>query len=544
MKLLIHILRTTILPRTSILLFLLIMVQVTRAEYVKPAENNILILEVRGLTFEMLERAYAPNLKFLIKNGFLGGIEYRDPSDIASATRPRSNIRRKLGKMVACYDSLALFQSSLNTVGIYNDTIKGAFNVYRKNFRSNESMVKDFINSNNGFGVRFSFLSFRTFSPKANYLDRDQINELSTIDSLIGIVFKSYQEKVKWDKTTVIVLTDGNAAHKYSETEIYKQTPIIIKGPSIPEFQEPNNIIAIDDVLSLIGDILNVNCNDSIIPISKNIFTSADSSINNSIKKEFFVSRPDILIYPVLNRNQIDIELLADNESANLYYTINGDDPKTNVILYKDLIQIKEAGVFLIKAVTKYNSEWSSVTVQKAVLRNNLQSIEADPMPDPKYTFDGLDELVDLDTGNLSYAEDKWLGFQGKDVVFTFNFGAKRIINSIDISALQDYDSWIFLPNKITIFVGDDKSKMFEVGSVTHVSLKTDQRNIKKHFVIPITSDFLAKLSSTYIKKKRRQKSLYVKYLTVKIEANKTAPEWFTLPGAQTWFFTDEIKIE
>ncbi|MBK9025021.1 MAG: chitobiase/beta-hexosaminidase C-terminal domain-containing protein [Saprospiraceae bacterium] len=387
-------------------------------------------------------------------------------------------------------------------------------------------------------------MSFRTFSPKANYLDRDQINELSTIDSLIGIVFKSYQEKVKWDKTTVIVLTDGNAAHKYSETEIYKQTPIIIKGPSIPEFQEPNNIIAIDDVLSLIGDILNVNCNDSIIPISKNIFTSADSSINNSIKKEFFVSRPDILIYPVLNRNQIDIELLADNESANLYYTINGDDPKTNGILYKDLIQIKEAGVFLIKAVTKYNSEWSSVTVQKAVLRNNLQSIEADPMPDPKYTFDGLDELVDLDTGNLSYAEDKWLGFQGKDVVFTFNFGAKRIINSIDISALQDYDSWIFLPNKITIFVGDDKSKMFEVGSVTHVSLKTDQRNIKKHFVIPITSDFLAKLSSTYIKKKRRQKSLYVKYLTVKIEANKTAPEWFTLPGAQTWFFTDEIKIE
>ena len=236
--------------------------------------------------------------------------------------------------------------------------------------------------------------------------------------------------------------------------------------------------------------------------------------------------------------------MLADNESANLYYTINGDDPKTNGILYKDLIQIKEAGVFLIKAVTKYNSEWSSVTVQKAVLRNNLQSIEADPMPDPKYTFDGLDELVDLDTGNLSYAEDKWLGFQGKDVVFTFNFGAKRIINSIDISALQDYDSWIFLPNKITIFVGDDKSKMFEVGSVTHVSLKTDQRNIKKHFVIPITSDFLAKLSSTYIKKKRRQKSLYVKYLTVKIEANKTAPEWFTLPGAQTWFFTDEIKIE
>ena len=109
---------------------------------------------------------------------------------------------------------------------------------------------------------------------------------------------------------------------------------------------------------------------------------------------------------------------------------------------------------------------------------------------------------------------------------------------------MQDYDSWIFLPNKITIFVGDDKSKMFEVGSVTHVSLKTDQRNIKKHFVIPITSDFLAKLSSTYKKKRRRQKSLYVKYLTVKIEANKTAPEWFTLPGAQTWFFTDEIKIE
>ena len=44
MKLLIHIRKTSILQRTSILLFLLIMVQVIRAESVKPAENNILIL--------------------------------------------------------------------------------------------------------------------------------------------------------------------------------------------------------------------------------------------------------------------------------------------------------------------------------------------------------------------------------------------------------------------------------------------------------------------------------------------------------------------
>jgi hypothetical protein len=53
-------------------------------------------------------------------------------------------------------------------------------------------MVKDFINNKNGTNVRLAFLSFRNFSASSNYLDREQINELSTIDSLIGVVFKSY----------------------------------------------------------------------------------------------------------------------------------------------------------------------------------------------------------------------------------------------------------------------------------------------------------------------------------------------------------------
>jgi len=509
----------------------------------RPDARNVLVLEIRGMTYEMLERAYAPNIKYLIKNGFLGSMEARDPNEVPGS-RQRVNIRRLLGRMVTCYDSLKVFQSSMNTVGVFSDTIRGPFSLQRKNFRSNESMVKDFINSSNGSNVQFSFLSFRTFTPKNNYLERDQINELTTIDSLIGIVFKSYQEKVKWEQTTVMVITDGTAAHKFQDNDIFKNTPVIIKGPGIPQIHDLNKVLSNAELMALAGSILGPVCHDSILPANRNFFSTLDTSGQEEAERVPFVNRPDILVYPVSNRNQINIELLADNEAASIYYTLDGTNPVTSGIEFKQLIPIKEAGVYTIKAATKLNENWSSTTTQIATLRNNLQSIEIDPSPDPKYTFNGADELVDGDTAALGFAAEKWLGFQGKDVNFIFNFGAKREIRNIDISALQDYDSWIFLPKKITVLVGDDRGQMVEVGSITHVSNKDDEKNIRKHFVFPITNEFIMGVNSNLIRKKKKKKSLAVKYLMVKVEASKTAPEWFTLPGAQLWFFTDEIKIE
>ncbi|MCB0486751.1 MAG: hypothetical protein KDC47_11190, partial [Flavobacteriaceae bacterium] len=69
-------------------------------------------------------------------------------------------------------------------------------------------------------------------------------------------------------------------------------------------------------------------------------------------------------------------------------------------------------------------------------------------------------------------------------------------------------------------------------------------KNLKKHYTLDISADLLNSLGNNLIKKRKRKKSLYVKYLLIHVEAQKTAPDWFSLPGAQVWFFTDEIKIE
>lgn len=510
----------------------------------KTGNKNVLILEIRGMTYEMLERAYAPNLKYLIKNGFLASTRYINPEEPV-APGQRGAVRRKLGRMVLCYDSLRVFQSSLNTVGVFSDTIRGPFTLLRKNFRSNESMVKDFINNSNGSNVRFSFLSFRTFLSKQNHLERDQINELTTIDSLIGIVFKSYQEKVKWDQTTVMVLTDGTAGHKYQSTELYKNTPIIIKGPGIPVIQSVETLVTSDDLLALANNILEVSCQDPVVPGMRDFLAEMPNRSDSTITyRPHFVSRPDILVYPIRNRNMLELELLADNDNAVIYYSLDSTDPRVNGIEYKNLVPIKDAGVYFIRAATNYNGVWSSVTQQKVTLRHNLANIEIDPQPDAKYYFDGIDELVDGDTAGLDFAVDKWLGFQGKDVNFLFSFGSKREIHSIDISVLQDYISWIFLPKKITVLVGDDRNHMVELGSQIHESNADDEKNIRKHFVFHVEDSFLQSVSSNLAKKKKRKRTLQVKYLQIKVEAQKTAPEWFSLPGAQVWFFTDEIKIE
>ncbi|HNB93013.1 MAG TPA: hypothetical protein PKV31_08890, partial [Saprospiraceae bacterium] len=203
---------------------------------------NVLIIEIKGMTFEMMERAYTPNIKFLIKNGFLGSMKYKNPEE--PSTGISMNFRRKLGTMAMCMDSMKVCQTSLNTVGAFNESFKGPFSKIRKNYRSNESMVKDFINNSNGTNVRFAMLSFRAFTQKQGFVDEGQIRELSTIDSLIGVVFKSYQEKVKWEQTTVFIVSDGSAAHEYRESELYKNTPIVIKGPGIPIVYNVENVVS------------------------------------------------------------------------------------------------------------------------------------------------------------------------------------------------------------------------------------------------------------------------------------------------------------
>ena len=509
----------------------------------KNDQKNVLIFQIRGLTYEMLERAYTPNMKYLIKNGFLGSMKYRNQED-QNAIGRRSNVKSTIGDIAQCLDSIQSGLYTLNSVGSFNDTIKGPFNKLNKNYRSNESMVKDFINNKNGTNVRLAFLSFRNFSTSSNYLDREQINELSTIDSLIGVVFKSYQEKVKWENTTVIILSNGIACHKYQETELYKNTPIVLYGSGIPIIENVENMVSAEDALSLVTKTLGISCTNTPRYDASHFIQEfiKNDSTNNFFS--LFVPRPDIISYPIPGKNMLEVELLSDNESSKLYYTTDGHDPRTNGIEYRNPFYLKEAGVYLIKAASNQNGVWSPVTQQSVTLRHNIAAILVSPPPDPKYTFNGIDELIDGDTAGLYYATDRWLGFQGKDVDFFFDFGNKREIQTIDVSTLQDYVSWIFLPIQITFFIGNDRNQMIDIGSISHTTREDDPKNIKKHYTMDISAELLNSLGSNLIKKRKRKKSLYVKYLLIHVEAQKTAPEWFSLPGAQVWFFTDEIKIE
>lgn len=503
---------------------------------------NVLIIEIKGMTFEMMERAYTPNIKFLIKNGFLGSMKYKNPEE--PSTGISMNFRRKLGTMAMCMDSMKVCQTSLNTVGAFNESFKGPFSKIRKNYRSNESMVKDFINNSNGTNVRFAMLSFRAFTQKQGFVDEGQIRELSTIDSLIGVVFKSYQEKVKWEQTTVFIVSDGSAAHEYRESELYKNTPIVIKGPGIPIVYNVENVVSTDDVLGLVNKIMEVPCKDNFIPLPVNFLEDIGKDEEVSGVKTYFVSRPDIHVHPIPSKNSLKIEVFDDNESSVMYYTIDGSDPRTRGFEYKSPITIREAGTYTIKAAANKNGVWSPVTQEKTSLRFNITSIELDPEPDAKYFYDGTDELIDGDTAGLSYSEEKWLGFQGTDVDMLFNFGSKREIRSVDLSALQDYYSWIFLPVRVTFFAGNDRNHLVEIGTVSHAVDRNDVTIRKLHYSVIMHDALLKSLGGSIVKKKKGKRSLYVKYLRIKVEAQKVAPEWFSLPGAQVWFFTDEVRIE
>ena len=73
------------------------------------------------------------------------------------------------------------------------------------------------------------------------------------------------------------------------------------------------------------------------------------------------------------------------------------------------------------------------------------KKITFDTPPDTRYSGGGPDALIDGFSASTNY-QFGWQGWYGQDMVATIDLGAEYHIDSVEISFLQDQQSWIFLP--------------------------------------------------------------------------------------------------
>lgn len=502
------------------------------------SQNRVLFIEIRGLTYELLERGDNPNLKYLIESGTLLSLPCTNSSE-ADRLAGNTAMTEMVGKMVRFADCLksngknSLFLATSATT----DTLIGIDPSKKKLFRTNEQLVKDFINTEDLASKSFYYLNFRPYTAptdgNADSYFRFRMAYYEIVDSLLGVLFKSLQERELWQSTRVYISTMVPQSRNLEST----YSPLFILDSKIPHVNAPNLVISRNDLFSMVS-----NHNGCSNPEDSDILESLVHRISTSDTLPHLVARPDVFKFIPTNTYGVEIEMVTDQNNP-IYFTIDGTDPMLFGNLYSEPLRFKNPGLVKIKAVAKHGMEYSRIIEDSIRLMPDIQLISVKPLPSPKYVFDGASELVDHDTATTSFMEPKYLGWQGQDVEILFNFGNKRKFSEVDVSTLQDYVSWIFAPIKVELFVGNDLVNLTSLGTVNFQN--NPEQNLEKvHFNFKIEPSQLQKLGTQFISKKKKQKRLSVRYLKVKVTVLENAPEWFKIPGAQVWLFIDEISIK
>jgi len=234
-----------------------------------------------------------------------------------------------------------------------------------------------------------------------------------------------------------------------------------------------------------------------------------------------------VYILPQLSGDGKKFTIVLETEQPEypVYYALDGSDPDTASMLYKEPIVIDhtvtiKAGIF-DHGQLKEKYAKKSIIFHKAVGK----PAELKSLPSKKYSGKEALTLVDGMTGSRRYNDGYWLGFKGNDLDFAIDLEKETPVHQVSVNFYQRQRSWIFLPVKVVIEVLDSSGNV--VASQT-VLPKTDPRT-KGVIIEPFTAQF-TDVSGQYVRVTGKNKG--------------TCPDWHPGAGDTCWIFADEVVVE
>ncbi len=154
--------------------------------------------------------------------------------------------------------------------------------------------------------------------------------------------------------------------------------------------------------------------------------------------------------------------------------------------------------------------------------RNSLIKISLTHQPDPQYTGNDKDALVDELRGSNDFRTGAWQGFRGQPLEAVIDLGKTQQINSISLSTLRDIKSWIFHPVSIEYFTSADGKEFFAAG---------------------YHEDYDWTNSNAEAREWTSETNVQARYVKVVAKPLMSIPKGHLGEGEAGWIFADEIII-
>ena len=235
-----------------------------------------------------------------------------------------------------------------------------------------------------------------------------------------------------------------------------------------------------------------------------------------------------IVIVPTINANSdtffdsLTVSMSHPVEGVEIYYTLDGTDPKESGLLFEQPICLKDNAT--VRAVAKQGDRWSNGIDAQYFKVDARHSVKLEHRYNEQYEAGGLKALIDHQRGGENFRTGSWQGYYGVDLIATVDLGRTKKINRLAGSFLQEIYSWIWMPTEVEYFISDDGKNFRSVGKVKNqVPIDADGAMIQEMEVRPRTD------------------ARYVKMVAKTIG---TCPEGHVGAGQKAWIFCDELVIE
>ncbi|MEN6559929.1 MAG: family 20 glycosylhydrolase [Acidobacteriota bacterium] len=220
------------------------------------------------------------------------------------------------------------------------------------------------------------------------------------------------------------------------------------------------------------------------------------------------------------------LTLATEIPGLDIRYTMDGADPGPASKLYRKPIVLKKTAKVRAAAFDGAEQASPAVASEEFVAHAALGRKPALALAfSPEHAAGGETGLTDGLLGSLDSGDGRWQGFEGTDLDAVIDLGGRKAVRSISLRALQNINSWIFLPAAVEFAVSADGKTYEIVGEVAN--------DISPRLAEPTIKEFAARFEKRPVRRVR-----------VRARSIGAVPGWHYGAGGKSWIFADEIVVE
>lgn len=236
-----------------------------------------------------------------------------------------------------------------------------------------------------------------------------------------------------------------------------------------------------------------------------------------------FVTVPEIVAKEKTFADSLSVALACSTPGADIYYTLDGEEPTIHSIRYSSPITLQETTTVRAMAVKDgVNSKVATGVFFKHV---PVGALRLNSSYSSQYTGGGDRALIDGQRGGLDHRIGAWQGYEKNDLEAVIDLGTSKEITEASLGCLHDIRVWIFFPQRVEFSFSDDGTTFRDAVVVENDVSPQDTRTLIKQF-------------------RKKVSNIQARYVRVRAKNIGVCPDWHAGAGQKAWLFVDEIVIE